>query len=151
MIAGPAPERGGRAAGFTLLEVLIAFVIAAIALSVLFSGSLNGLIAVQAATGYEQAVSRARSRLDAESVGLTPGDREGDDGGGFHWRVRVSPVETFEGRPRADEAAPPSPEGARAGVTLYAIDVAVSWSAGGRTRVVQLASERLGVSARAIR
>ena len=138
---------GVGAHGFTLLEVLIAFIIAAIALSVLFSGSLSGLTSVQAATGYEQAVARARSRLAAEAASPSPGDREGDDGGGFRWRVRVRPVETYRPKPAEDEAAPAQSASPPFSVTLYAIDVAISWSTAGRVRTVQLQTERLAPSA----
>ncbi len=135
---------GEPCGGFTLLEVLIAFIIAAMALSVLFSGSLQGLLSVQAATAYEQAVSRARSHLAAEAVTLVPGEREGDDGGGFRWHVRVHPAETFRRKPEMDQAAPALGVTVEPiGVTLYAIDVAITWVAARRSREVRLVSERL--------
>lgn len=131
--------------GFTLLEVLIAFIIAAIALSVLFSGSLQGLLSVQAATAYEQAVSRARSHLAAEAVTLVPGEREGDDGGGFRWHVRVRPAETFRRKPEMGRAIPAAGVTAEPiGVTLYAVEVAITWIDARRSREVRLVSERLG-------
>ncbi len=142
---------GSDAGGFTLLEVMIAFIIAAIALSALFSGSLDGLLSVQAATGYEQAVARARSHLAAESVAPSPGDREGDDGGGFRWRVRVLPAESYRHKAPEDEDALPGAASSVIAVTLYAIDVVISWNAAGRTRAVQLETERLASSPRGLR
>jgi general secretion pathway protein I len=116
--------------GFTLLEVLVAFVIAALALGVLFRGTLGGLRVAQVAGHYEEAVSRAQSRLAALTPdSLTPGDRQGDDGNGFHWQVRISPVAT-------------APAGSP---TLYAVNVGVSWVDGSR-RMVELDSERIGVA-----
>jgi general secretion pathway protein I len=116
--------------GFTLLEVLVAFVIAALALGVLFRGTIDGLHSAQTAGRYQEAVTRAESRLAALAAGsLTPSDRQGDDGNGFHWRERIAPVETA----------------ATAG--LYAVSVAVSWVDGG-SRTVELDSERIGPAPR---
>ena len=116
--------------GFTLLEVLVAFVIAALALGVLFRGTIDGLYGAQTAARYEEAVTRAQSHLAALTAGsLAPGDRQGDDGNGFHWRERITPVET---------TAP---------AALYAVSVAVSWTDGSR-RTVELDSERIGAAPR---
>jgi general secretion pathway protein I len=124
-----------REHGFTLLEVLVAFVIAALALGVLFQGSAGGLRSTQVAGRYEEAVARARSHLAAMGTNssLIPGKREGDDGDGFHWQVQVRPLAT------ARAAGGP--------VELYAVSVAVSWMDGatdGSRRVVQLNSDRIG-------
>ena len=82
---------GARQRGFTLLEVLIALVIAGIALATVFRAASENISATGAAARYQEAVSRARSHLDGTSVNLTFGEQEGDDGGGFHWRVRGAP------------------------------------------------------------
>jgi general secretion pathway protein I len=119
--------------GFTLLEVLVAFVIAALALGVLFRGTLDGLYAAQTAGRYEEAVSRAQSRLAALAAGsLAPGDRQGDDGNGFHWRERITPIAS-------------SPQAAGGSLALYAVSVAVSWVDGSR-RTVELDSERINTA-----
>jgi general secretion pathway protein I len=123
--------------GFTLLEVLVAFAIAALALAVLYRGALDGLRTASIAGSYEEAMARARSRLAMVGHGLplTPGELAGDDGGGYHWRIRIAPL--------AATAAPP---GAKVpGLGLYAVSVAVSWAAEGRHREVRLDSARLTV------
>jgi len=51
--------------GFTLLEVLIAFAIVAIALAALIKGAGFGFNAVGQSARYEEALSRARSHLAA--------------------------------------------------------------------------------------
>jgi general secretion pathway protein I len=116
--------------GFTLLEVLVAFAIAALALGVMFRAIGTGLGSAAVAARYQQALSRARSHLAAAGVRLVPGTQSGEDGGGFSWRVRISV--TAQG--------PPLPAGVRA--VLYAVRVTESWDADGRTRAVTLETER---------
>jgi general secretion pathway protein I len=119
--------------GFTLLEVLVAFVIAALALGVLFRGTLAGLRTAQTAGRYEEAVTRAQSRLAALTSGsLTPGDRQGDDGDGFHWWERIVVV----GAPQPGSLT----------LALYAVSVAESWGDDSK-RTVELDSERIGPAA----
>jgi type II secretory pathway component PulJ len=124
-----------------LIEALVAFAIAAMGLVALFQGSLVGLRASQVAGRYEEALTRARSRLAAlETAPLTAGDRRGDDGGGYRWRVRIVPTATSE--PLRQPMAGPSPR-----VTLYAVSVAVGWQEGGQVREVRLETQRLGSAA----
>ncbi len=117
-------------AGFTLLEALIAFAIAALALAALLQGALTGLRATQAATRTEEALARARSRLAAlGATPIAPTDRRGDDGGGFAWRLRVVPAATS------------------GGLTLFNVTVVVGWRDGGTPREVRLETQRLGPAA----
>lgn len=121
--------------GFLLLEVLVAFVIAALALAVLFDGAIGGLRATSVATRYEQAVARARSHLAAEggrASRLTAGVQAGDDGSGFRWQVRVTPIAamTLHGPPARR-------------LLLYRVGVTESWQADGRHREVRLVTARL--------
>lgn len=125
-----------RDSGFTLLEVLIAFLIAALALGVLFRSAVEGQTAANVGARYAEALSRARSHLAATDAAGPPraGDQGGDDGGGFHWRVRTTPLR--EGRPGPGGFAP----------ALFAVSVAVSWTADGRERAVQLDTRRVGLA-----
>ena len=109
-------------AGFTLLEVLVAAAIAALALAVLFQGAVSGVQTARVADHVQEAVSRARSRLAVLEHGAPPlpGDQSGDDGSGFHWRSRVTQV------------------GFGTGVALYDLAVAESWTTDGGTREVVL-------------
>lgn len=127
------PDRAARQGGFTLLEVLIAFLIAALALGVLFRTGIESQGASAVSVRYQEAVSRARSRLAVLDGGLLAGgsDQQGDDGGGFRWRVRVSPLSSTE---------------AAGGPTLYGVSVAVSWTADRRERSVQIETQRLGIA-----
>ncbi|MGE4481404.1 type IV pilus modification PilV family protein [Acidocella sp.] len=85
--------------GFTLLEVLVAFVIAALATLVLYKAGFNGAAQSVTAARYQEAVARAQSRL--ASIGrlttLKPESLSGEDGGGFHWRLEIAALRSGGG------------------------------------------------------
>ena len=131
----------GREAGFTLLEVLIAFVIAALAIGALFGGTAGGLSATAVAAKYDEAISLARSHLAAigRGEGIKRQETNGVEGDGFSWKIRVRPVGTRQlsltDQDRANDVKPTA-------ATLYDVVVTESWKAGGRTRQVTLATKR---------
>jgi general secretion pathway protein I len=137
----PTRSCSNRRAGFTLLEVLIAFAIVALSLAALFKAAGFGFDAVHRSGRYEEALSRAKSHLAAvgKDVDQLAGTREGDDGGGYRWELDVRP---FQG-------ATPAANGQQAAVAmLYAVRVTISWHEGRGTDEVSLRSERLGQAAR---
>ena len=105
-----------RPPGFTLLEILVAFAIAAIALTALTAAVAASLRSSRVASVTEQAISRAQSRLDAAAL-APPGERSGDDGGGFRWREMVRQV------------------GQSSTAALYDITVEISWTVDGPHRL----------------
>jgi general secretion pathway protein I len=113
-----------REAGFTLLEVMVAFVIASLASLVLYQAGFNGVSQAATAARYQEALARAQSRLASIGVltPLAPEQLSGDDGGGYTWHLRIAP--------RADNGL----------VTLY--DVRLTESFGDRE--ITLATEKLG-------
>ena len=129
--------------GFTLLEVIIALIIAGIAAVVLFEAVGSGLHATQTASMYDQALVRAKSRLAAAAHGsrLAPVDQRGEDGGGFRWRLRVAPMASAALRPvglvgpRANTSFP---------VVLYEVTVWIGWNDGSTERQVRLNTEQVG-------
>jgi general secretion pathway protein I len=132
-----------REAGFTLLEVLVAFVIAALAFTVLFKAVGSGVGTASTAGRYEEATARARSHLAAtgrENL-LSATTLNGDDGAGYHWRIAVDPIAST--KPIADEQDaeetpnPPQPIG------LFRVTVSISWNESGRTREVSLQTQRV--------
>src|SRR5260370_8634413 len=88
------PDRAARDNGFTLLEVVVALAIAALALVGLFRAGSGGLFAVDTAARAEEAVQRAQSHLAAvgRDAALVEGALTGDDGGGYRWALRASPL-----------------------------------------------------------
>ncbi len=131
-------RHGAPEAGFTLLEVLVAFIIAALALGALTQGAAGGLQSARVSGHYQEALARARSRLAVLGASPAPGEQRGDDGGGYAWRVSVTPVATA-GRSR-EGIDPPRPVRAM----LLAVTVRISWGMDGGEREVVLATERLG-------
>ena len=113
-----------RDAGFTLLEVMVAFVIASLASIVLYQAGFSGATETLSAARYQEAMVRAQSRLASVGVltTLQPEQLSGDDGGGFHWQLLIA----------AEQSVGPE--------TLY--DVRLTESFG--TRQVTLSTKRLG-------
>jgi prepilin-type N-terminal cleavage/methylation domain-containing protein len=123
--------------GFTLLEVVIALIIAGLAAIALFEAAGSGVHAAQTASMYDQAIVRAKSRLAAATHGsrLAPVDQRGDDGGGFRWHVRVAPVAKVLLGPRAGKSSP---------VVLYGVTVWIGWNDGSTERQFRLDTEQVG-------
>src|SRR5438067_3581641 len=139
----PGNSRLGRASnarGFTLLEVTIAVAIAGLALLTMFQAGSTGLFAVNSAARIDEAIERAQSHLAAfgSSNAIVPGDSEGDDGGGYRWRLSARPLATQA----ASQGAQDTPQ-----ATLYSVDSAISWNSWDGTRSVVLHTRRFGAPA----
>ena len=125
--------------GFSLLEVLAAFVIlslVATALFRLFGGALGNAGVAEDAS---RAVLVAQSRLDAARGALKAGSDSGtEDDGRIAWTTRVEPWEP---------ADTPAPLGAAAQILptqLWRVSVEVRYpGAGGRERTLELATVKL--------
>jgi general secretion pathway protein I len=135
------PSRS-TAAGFSLLEVLVAFVILALvagALFELFGGALRN---AGAAGEWTRALLTAQSRLEetASAKPLRPGTASGtDDDGRIGWQTSVefyTPPDTDPELERASETM---------ATRLYRVSVAVTFPGNdGRTRSVALSTVKLG-------
>lgn len=116
----------------------MALAIAVPALVLLYRQGAAAMGVAQTAATYQEAISRAQSRLDAlTGTGLAAGEGEGDDGGGFQWRTRIVPVAL------APPSRVPFPIAANA---LYAVAVEISWSGPTGPRRFLLETRRLGLA-----
>ena len=127
---------GGRPAkprGFTLIEVLVALAILAMAAVPLFQVFTTGLRSIDVSDRASRALAIAESALaspDAEG-GWRSGTRSGREGDGFQWDIVVVPASVE--RPRNAEGH------------LYAVTARVRWQAGTGERAVELQTLRFYV------
>jgi len=135
-LPGPLPRE--RESGFTLIEVVVAFVILALVLMTAYEIFSRGFARVADLDDYSRALVVAESKLAA--TGMEEALKEGETRGEsedrrFQWSVTVKP---------ADEGADPS-KPAPSTYALYRIDVRVSWQgADARQHSVSLATMSLG-------
>ena len=122
--------------GYSLIEILVAFSILAMALTVLFRIFSSGLNNVGASSEYALAVLVAESKLASPGVSepLRPGRSEGIEGDRFSWSRMVS-----------EYSEPTQQLSNNIGLSPYRIVVDVEWSGKRGLRQVQLETIRLGV------
>jgi general secretion pathway protein I len=123
-----------REAGFTLLEILVAFTVAALMLAGIYEVFSRGVRATVVGRRATEALMLAQSSLDATTgVPVAPGQTT-ETIGDFERSIDV--------RPRPD-LLPPNTQVA---VTPYEIVVRVAWRDGVRPRDVSLSTISLGPS-----
>lgn len=117
--------------GFTLLEVMLAFVLLASATGLLIAMLSNGLRQVQQAQRETEASLYAQSLLDPLGVlgPITPDQSTGEfDDGRYKYRLDIE--ETKDPAPRADNADTIVREPLTNAPKLYRITLVVSWGNG---------------------
>jgi general secretion pathway protein I len=124
--------------GYTLIEVLVAFAVLALALTVLL-GTLSGATRqVRWSADAGRAALHAQSLLAQVGVGeaLQPGRRDGEfDDGRYRWTLDVAPF--------TDPLLPPPATTDPFTPQLMQLRLAVEWGDGGRGQRMQLDSLRL--------
>ena len=121
--------RASRARGFSLLEILVAFAIAALSLGVIYRVIGNNARQTGDVLQHERAMLLAESLLASHNVVPPGGLREQGHSAGYDWQLSAQPYDSpANANPRA--------------VRLYRVDVAVGWSDGTRQRNFSLASLR---------
>jgi general secretion pathway protein I len=131
--------RARTQAGYTLIEIIVAFAILALGLTLLL-GTLSGATRqVRQAGDAGRAALHAQSLLDEFGELPQPGAREGElDQGRYRWRLDVAPWNDpapHSGPRRSD------PNAAR----LLRLQVQVAWGEGGPRERLQMSSLRLVV------
>lgn len=97
--------------GYTLIEVLVAFAILALALTLLLGMSSGAARQVQWAGEAGRAALHAKSLLDQVGVAeaIAPGERHGEfEGGRYRWMLKIAPYRDplLPGSGPLDPAAP---------------------------------------------
>lgn len=128
-------KRGQR--GFSLLEVLVAFVVLTLSLGVILKIFSDGMRSVELAEQTAYAVALAQSQLAAAAAdpALPPGRRAGEDAAHYRWEIAIQPA-----------AAPPTtatPAPAAAPVRLMEVTVTVAWGAAPHLRTLSLSTLRV--------
>jgi len=125
------------ARGFTLLEIVVAFTLMALVITVLLSVFSGGLQGLGLADDYSRASSVAESTLArvGADIALKEGETRGNEGERYSWSVQIRPFEVeapSQGQPQAVMA-----------VQLMEVQVVVAWDDYGRNRQVKLSTLRL--------
>lgn len=115
-----------RSAGFTLLEVVVAMAIMALALGVLYRAVGGGVRTVGDLSSYSRAVAIGESVLQMREAVPAEGWNESGQWEGFRWSVASAPYQA----------------GGGTGLPLHRVQVDVAWSDGLRDRNFTLVSLR---------
>jgi general secretion pathway protein I len=123
-----------RQQGFTLIEILVAFMILTLALTVIFRIFSGGLRNLELSADYTRAALVAESQLAAAGVTipLEPGETSGELDDSFSWQ-RI--IETYQ----------PWEKGKELSATMqgYRVTVNVDWERAGQKRRLSLSSIRI--------
>lgn len=124
--------------GFTLIEIVVAFVMLALVLAVGFEIFSSGLRRAGELDDYSRALVIAQSKLTAAGVEeqFREGQLQGDsEDGRFHWTTAIT---------RTDEGLP-DPKPPQSVYVLFRVNVKVDWRGGDtRPRSVTLSTLGLG-------
>lgn len=128
--------QGGISLGFSLLEVLVAFVVMGLVVGVLLQLFGSSMRSTALADEYSFAVQLAESKLAA--VGSEIPIKQGEVSGsvkqsGYHWQVNMQPLKLDDKMEKV-----PVP------VQLFQVEATVTWQNGEKPREFHLSSLRFG-------
>lgn len=122
-----------RNSGFTLLEVLVAFLLLGTVGSALFQLYQSGLRNLSGSEELTHAALLARSRLsELRAIDtLTPGVYEGNLSGEHRWKLQLTPYEQDEPEPQGSGRPDRKWK-------LFIADLRIEWGPASKTRTYQL-------------
>lgn len=136
--SAPGPR---RSSGFTLLEVLLAFVVFALTFALVLEIVAASTRSTVRAKDYSEAALLAQSL--AERVGndipLEAGSWSGETTGGIEWNLEITDFEGLGEDTRTLELAELN------GARLYWVDMSLSWGDGNRRRDTTFTTIRSGL------
>lgn len=117
------PPSAARQRGFSLIEMVAAFVVFALGFSVLMGILSASIRNTRLAADYTQAALWAQSQLDVVGIGekLEPGRKSGRFDDAFRWELEISKYE-----PPPDANAGPTAESFQS-IELFRVDLEVLW------------------------
>jgi general secretion pathway protein I len=120
-----------RAEGFTLIEVLVALAVLAVAMGFAFRAYSGALLWVNRGEREQGALVVAETILErvGRDIDLREGSRDGTTDDGFAWQLRLSPYAASTGQPAV--------------VRGIVVDVTVSWTEERLPRALHLSTLRL--------
>jgi len=126
-----------REQGYSLIEVIVAFAVLALALTLLLGTLSGGVRQVRESADAGRAALHAQSLLDTLGIdeSLTPGRSKGEfDEGRYQWELNIAPwLDSGRVSPALDGNAP----------RLLELHLAVSWGEAGPTQRWQVQTLRL--------
>lgn len=113
--------------GFSLIEVIAAFLIFAVGFGVLLQILTSSLRVAHLSENYTQATLWAESKLDSVGVGemIEEGSDQGTFDNGYRWDMNVQQIQPPDVAGGVDENLP---------IDLYQVSLTVAWGAPGRER-----------------
>ncbi|MGE5097624.1 MAG: type IV pilus modification PilV family protein [Betaproteobacteria bacterium] len=143
---GPRPAPGrpasrNRQVGFTLIEIVVAFVMLALVLVTSFEIFTGGMRRAGELQEYSRALELAQSKIAAAGTEepFKEGETQGEtEDGHFRWAVAVR---------RTDEGAPAQGQSNNNPYALFRVDVRVTW-AGADSREHSIALATMGLGSR---
>jgi general secretion pathway protein I len=127
----------GRQRGFSLLEIIAAIAILAIAFAALMQVAGSSMSLTARANERTQAALRARTLLDGAFVmePLREGDSEGRFDDTYRWHMNVTRYVTPDVKPAADGAT---------ASRVYRLDLDVTWGVADNERHARFSTLRMG-------
>ena len=133
-----APKIPGKSGGFTLLEVLLAFVIFALSFTTILEILAASMRSTTRARTYSEAALLAQSLIDmvGTDIPLTHSSMGGDAPGGYSWQMSISPYQPRNDEDRTLELSELS------GTVLFWVDLDLNWGSERRPQLAHFSTVR---------